>query len=255
MRVSEDGSFLGGPKLAALPPTRRDYDTALRAVGSNQYAIGFLPYNMMDGYQQLVKDFAILRMTMAAQKHAAKFSMTADQRRSFARQQKVRELLDRPRSGLVVAFCWRRQHAYACQYSRARLGQWTKPQGLQYQPQRACQVRVSVLDANIADADVAAKLKPYRACNCTLPQRTQDYLTASLALVVPAYEFDKSGALDKATPESKAFVVDRLAEAASQLRDLVTDAWEESGHATLGYLHPMTVTDLETGIADPRGLN
>jgi hypothetical protein len=49
-------------------------------------------------------------------------------------------------------------------------------------------------------------------------------------------------------------VAERLEDAAAQLRDLITDAWEESAHATLGYLHPMKVTDLEGGLADPRGL-
>ena len=65
--VSDDGTILGGPELTALPATREAYDTALRAAGSNEYKAGFLPYNLMDGWQQLVKDFALLRRDMAAQ--------------------------------------------------------------------------------------------------------------------------------------------------------------------------------------------
>src|ERR1700744_3669504 len=53
MDLSDDGTILGGPALAALPSTRQDYDTAMRAVGSNEYKAGFLPYNIMDGYEQL----------------------------------------------------------------------------------------------------------------------------------------------------------------------------------------------------------
>src|SRR5262249_47021733 len=74
--AADDGSVFGGPKLAALPATRKDFDSALRAVGADEYKAGFLPYNTMDGWQQLVKDFALLRRDMAAQKYARKFSLT-----------------------------------------------------------------------------------------------------------------------------------------------------------------------------------
>ncbi len=66
--------------------SRRDYDTALRAASTNQYTAGFLPYNIMGGWQQLVKDFALLRRDMAAQKYARSSRMTAKERDMFARQ-------------------------------------------------------------------------------------------------------------------------------------------------------------------------
>ena len=255
VKVSEDGTFPGGAKLSALPPNRRDFDTALRAGGSNQYVIGFLPYNMMDGYQQLVKDFAILRMTIAAQKHAARFSMTADERRRFALQQRVREMLTLRDLGWWSHFVG---DAAMPLHASIHVMGWvngSNPRGFNASPAIHSKFESLFVDANIVDADVAPKLRPYRACNCTLVQRTQEYLAASLALVVPVYKFDKAGALDKSTPESKTFVAERLAEGAAQLRDLVTDAWEESAHATLGYLHPMKVSDLEAGMVDPRGLD
>jgi hypothetical protein len=40
-------------------------------------------------------------------------------------------------------------------------------------------------------------------------------------------------------------------EDAAMLRDMVAMAWQESGTATLGYLHKMTVADIEAGKADP----
>ena len=38
------------------------------------------------------------------------------------------------------------------------------------------------------------------------------------------------------------------------LRDMVADAWTESGKAMLGYKTKMTVAELEAGTADPRKL-
>jgi len=35
-------------------------------------------------------------------------------------------------------------------------------------------------------------------------------------------------------------------------RDMVADAWTESGKATLGYKNPMPLADLESGKLDPR---
>src|SRR5690606_35476543 len=110
------------------------------------------------------------------------------------------------------------------------------------------------VNANIADADVAAWMKPYRPCDCIIQQQTQDYLSASLAQLIPLFEFAKAGAFDTATPESKAFTAERLAVAATMLRDMVDDAWTESGKATLGYKTKMTVAELEAGTADPRKL-
>ncbi|MGH7022481.1 MAG: S1/P1 Nuclease, partial [Caulobacteraceae bacterium] len=56
--LDDDGTILGGPSLADLPPTRAAYETALRAAGANSWRAGYLPYSIIDGWQQLSKDFA-----------------------------------------------------------------------------------------------------------------------------------------------------------------------------------------------------
>jgi hypothetical protein len=255
VNVSDDGTIRGGPKLSDLPATRRDYDTALRAAGTNQYAVGYLPYNLMGGYQQLVKDFAILRMTLAAQKHARKFAMTAAERRRFDRERDLREMLTLRDLGWWAHFVGDTANPM---HATIHLNGWrgdTNPRGFTAARDTHAKFEDIFVNANITDADVAPRLRPYRACACTIQQHTQAYLAASQALVVQTYELEKAGAIDNATPESKAFVAERLAEGASQLRDLVTDAWAESAKATLGYRNPMTVADLESGKADPRQLD
>jgi len=44
--------------------------------------------------------------------------------------------------------------------------------------------------------------------------------------------------------------LERLAGTAAILRDMAAMAWRESGLATLGYLHKMTVSDREAGKAN-----
>ena len=227
----------------------------MAATSTDQYAAGYLPYNLMGGYQQLVKDFAILRMTMAAQKHAAKFSMIPAERRNFAREQQLREMLtlrDLGWFGHFVGDAANPMHA-TIHHNGWRSGE--NPRGYTTAPNTHTRFEDLFVEANIDDADVAAKLRPYRPCACPLAQRMQDYIAESWALVVPTYELEKSGAFDTATPQSKAFVAERIAEGAGRLRDMVADAWDESAQATLGYRNKMTVADLESAKADPRLLN
>jgi hypothetical protein len=254
VNLSDDGSIRGGPTLAGLPPTRRDYDTALRAVGSNEYAAGFLPFNIMDGYQQLVKDFALWRMDVAALKYAKKFSMTDQERLYFARQKTVRELLTLRDLGVWAHYVGDASQPMHISVHFNGWGEGPNPKGFVSAPGAHAKFESTFVDANIRDEDVAARMRPYGVCGCDIRKRMQDYLSASWALVEPTYELDKAGAFDIATAESKAFTAERLAEAASQLRDMVADAWTESGKAMLGYPKPASVVDLESGKADPRQL-
>ena len=252
VNLADDGTIRGGPTLATLPPNRRDYDTALRAAGSTEYAAGFLPFNIMDGYQQLVKDFALWRMDVAALKYAKKFSMTAAERQYFARQKSVRELLTLRDLGVWAHYVGDASQPMHMSVHFNGWGEGPNPQGFVAAPGAHAKFESAFIDANIRDGDVAARMRAYSSCGCDIRKRMQDYLSASWGLVVPTYVLDKAGAFDTATPASKAFAAERLAEAASQLRDLVADAWAESGKANLGYPNQASVADLESGKADPR---
>ena len=60
--LDDSGSVMSVVSLAALPPTREEYDTLLRKSGLTQYAAGYLPYSIVDGWQQLRRDFALWRV-------------------------------------------------------------------------------------------------------------------------------------------------------------------------------------------------
>ena len=68
INLSDDFAVGGVLPLDALPGTREDYDTALRSNGTNEYRVGFLPYAIIDGWQQLQMDFAYWRADAAAER-------------------------------------------------------------------------------------------------------------------------------------------------------------------------------------------
>ena len=255
INASDDGTVLGGPRLAALPASRRDFDTALRAVNSSQYAAGFLPYNLMDGWQQLVKDFALLRRDIAAQKYAAKFKMTADERKRFARAQAVRQILTLRDLGWWAHFVGDASQPMHVSVHFNGWGAGPNPNGFVVMPGLHAKFESDFVDKNISDADVAAKLRPYRACAAPIQACIQDYLIETQKGATPVYQFEKDGAFDAVTPAAKSFTVERIAEGAAMLRDLVADAWTESGKAILGYRTKQSVSDIEAGKADPRQLD
>ena len=253
--VSDDGTILGGPKLSALPATRRDYDGALRAAGADEYKAGFLPYNIMDGWQQLVKDFALLRRDVAAQKYAGKFAMTAAQKKSYARAQAVRQLLTLRDLGVWAHYVGDASQPMHASVHYNGWGDGPNPDGFVVGPGLHAKFETDFVNANITEQEVASALRPYRDCSCTVQERTQAYLAATQAELITVYQLEKSGAFDAATPRAKAFTAARIAEGAAMLRDMVTDAWRASGEAVLGYKTKFSIADLEAGRSDPRQLD
>jgi len=252
--VSDDGTILGGPRLSALPATRRDYDSTLRAVGADEYKAGFLPYNIMGGWQQLVKDFALLRRDRAALKYAGKFAMTASQKKAYAQAQAVRQILILRDLGV-----WAHYVGDASQpmHASVHYNGWggPNPEGFVVTPGLHAKFESDFVNASITERDVVGALRPYRDCHCTVQGRTQTYLTATQAELVAVYRLEKAGAFDAATPEAKKFAAVRMAEGAAMLRDMVTDAWHASGQTVLGYKTKISVADIEAGRSDPRQLD
>jgi len=252
--ASDDGTILGGPRLSNLPATRQDYDTALRAAGTNEYKAGYLPYNLMDGWQQLVKDFALLRRDMAAQKYARKFAMTAAQKNSYARSQAVRQILALRDLGVWAHYVGDASQPMHVSVHYNGWGEGPNPEGFVTTQGLHAKFESAFVDAHVSEKDVAAALRPYRGCGCSIQERTRIYLTATQVELIPVYRLEKAGAFDAGSPEAKAFAVARIAEGAAMLRDLVTDAWQASGDAVLGYKTKLSIADLEAGRADPRQL-
>jgi hypothetical protein len=99
-------------------------------------------------------------------------------------------------------------------------------------------------------SQVEAEIEPYQDCRCSIQDRTVSYLLKTQSQVTSLYELQKRGALNGMNEEGNKFTAQRLAAGASELRDMILDAWRSSINATVGY-PPSSVRDIEAGAVLP----
>ena len=239
--LADDGSVVGVLPLAELPQTREDYDTLLRARGFTQYRAGYLPYAIVDGWQQIAKDFAYWR---AASK-GAETAATPEERAWFEADRRLREKLTLRDIGV-----WSHYAADAAQPMHVSVhfsgwGNFPNPDGYSdkdFHPY----FEGEFIKTNLVRAEVAAEVGPYRACDCSIEARTQALLLASLAEVGPLYALERDGGLKPGDRRGIAFATARLAAGATAVRDMIVDAWRQSADTPVGY--PMVnLRDIESG--------
>ena len=248
--VSDDGTILGGPALAQLPPNREEYDSALRHHDSDQYKAGWLPYSIMDGWQQLVKDFALWRADVAGEK----FARDPADREWFAFDRRLRELITLRDLGEWSHFVGDGSQPLHATVHFNGWGDFPNPQSFTLATNFHARFETDFVNANISEDNVAPLVAAPSQCHCSIQQHTADYLVRTKTYVEETYRLDQNHDFDTAAPEAKGFVAARLAEGAAMLRDMVVDAWTASGDAMLGYKPQVSMKDIEAGNADPKPL-
>lgn len=240
--LADDGAVMGIVPLSRLPATREEYDTLMRAGGQTQYKGGYLPYAIIDGWQQIVKDFAYWR----ADRVAARNARSATDRAWFGADLRLREMLTLRDIGV-----WSHYVGDASQpmHVSVHYNGWDRfPDPMSYPHGSGVHAFFEgvFVRAHVHREAVAAGMAPFQACACGIEQRTQTYLSASLAQVEPLYSLVSAGAFAQATPEGVAFATQRLAAGAAQTRDMIVEAWRASASASVGY-PAISVSDVEVG--------
>ncbi len=230
--IDDDGRLLGGPRLVDLPPTRAAYETALRAVGTDSWKAGYLPYAIVDGWQQLVKDFAHWRVLDAVIKRERNPAHLAYYRADLRR----REALILRNVGV-----WSHYVGDGSQplHDTVHYNGWDEklpnPKGFTNDRIHGPFEEDFVRDHVTIDM-VRGRLPAYRDCACAIDKRTIAYLQTGAAQVEPLYQLWKDGAfVDGDARTGVDFAVTRLAAGSAELRDMVVDAWRASATATIGY--------------------
>lgn len=228
--LDDEGRLLGGPKLTDLPPTRAAYETALRAVGQDSWKAGYLPYAIIDGYQQLVRDFATWRVLTAAVARERNPARLAWYRADLRR----RETLTLRDIGV-----WAHYVGDAAQplHDTIHYNGWDSktpnPKGFTNDRIHGPFEEAFVRDHVTIDM-VRARLPAPRRGG-PIEKRTIDYLQAGYSQVEPLYQMWKDGDFQGAAPRGADFTATRLAAGAAELRDLIANAWRDSATATIGY--------------------
>lgn len=243
--LGDDGRILGGPSLTALPPTRQDYDTALRAVGQDSWKAGYLPYSIVESYEQLAHELAYWRALKAAEANPA----WAAHRAWFTADRKRREAQVLAAIGRLSHFVGDGSQPLHVTIHFNGWGDGPNPAGYSNAKLHA-PFESDLVQASVKLSAVQRQLAPFHGCGCPIEQRMSAYLAATGKLVIPFYEMEKAGGLAPADPRGPAFATRQLAVGASEVRDLVVEAWRISGRETVGW-KPIAVADVEAGKLDP----
>jgi len=243
--LGDDGTILGGPTLASLPDTREDYETALRAAGADSWKAGYLPYSIIDGYQQLTKDFAYWRVDRAG----ARLVKDPAHRAWFTADSHQREALILRDIGMLGHYVGDGSQPLHVTVHFNGWGAYANPHGFT-QAKIHAPFEGAFVRAYLTPRDVRARMRAPFDCHCTIARRTQAYLAATNRLVVPFYELEKAGGLAAADGRGEGFAAERLAAGASELRDLIVQAWEVSAGGEIGY-PAVSVADVDAGRVDP----
>lgn len=243
--VSDDGTVLGGPRLDALPNTRAAYEAALRAAGTDSWKAGYLPYTIVDRWQQLRKDFAYWRVLSAAERNPA----WTRNRAWFAADRARREAQILEHIGELSHFVGDGAQPLHVTVHYNGWGDFPNPQDFTLQKVHG-PFEGALVRATVRPQAVAARLTPLRLCECSIERRTAAYLEATSRLLVPFYELEKAGGLTPGDPRGPAFARDQLARGASELRDQIIEAWRASATQPVGW-KPVLPADVVAGRVDP----
>jgi hypothetical protein len=240
--VSDDGTIFG-VDLSALPPTREAYDTALRAAGSDEYRAGFLPYTLIDGWQQIAKDFAIWRIDDAGATHAP---ASAD-RAWFATDRALRQILTLRDIGVWSHYVGDASQPLHVTVHFNGWGRYPNPNSYSVAHTVHADFETRFVDAHATLGAVTAHMRPPVASGAPIAAQIGAYLRATASHVVRLYELEKHGDFESGSAAAVDFTNARLADGAAELRDLITLAWVDSANVKVGYPHSVTPAEVDSG--------
>jgi len=242
--ADENLKVLGGPEVAHLPLTRAEYEKAMQAVNQDSWKGGYLPYNIIEGWQQIVKDFAYWRADAAGEKAATNPAHKAWLMQDRIRREKLL-VLD---IGYWSHFVGDASQPLHMTYHYNGWGPGPNPNGFTLERIHG-PIEGAFVNHNIKFDAVKGAMRPLADCGaCNINDMIGAYLVYQAQYVNPLYQLEKEGGFKDGDPRGIAFITARLSEGAAELRDLVTDAWNASGKMTVGY-PGMSAADVEAGKA------
>lgn len=250
--VDDDGMVAGVVSASAMPPDLEAYNAALERAGSDQFRSGYLPYSILDGWEQVRQDFAYWR----ADNYAASHASSAHLREMAARDRAVMERVVVQDVGI-----WGHFIGDGCQPLHVTVhfngwGNYPNPKGFSQSRETHSMFESTFVNRHVSEATVAALVpsaSSLPAPSAAVSQseamsRIMQYLMADAHTVPQLYEIDKAGGFANASSQAVDFTARRLAAGAAELRDLTVWAWQASLYQSVGYPE-IPVTDILNGSA------
>lgn len=236
-----------GPHITALPELRSEYERALTEAGLDVDDAGYLPYAMIDGYQQLVRDFGYWRVLNAIEARE-----TDPAHRAWYREDRERrEALLLRDIGVLSHYVGDGAQPLHLTIHYNGWGDHPNPEGFTTSRQFHGQVDSWPYGRiNLASIEAAMTAPSDCASPCAIRERVPAYILEGLAQVTPLYRLEQAGSLTAADEAAGSFMLTRLAAGASELRDLITAAWRDSAGARVGW-PAIRVSEVEDGTVDP----
>ena len=217
-------------------------------MGSDSAKAGWLPYAIVDGWEQLAKDFAEWRADVAG----LRLEKDPGRRAWLARDKTRREALTLRDLGTLAHYVGDGSQPLHVSVHFNGWGAGPNPDGFTVQRIHGPFEGPFVRD-HVTLEGVRAAMEPPADVHGSIMERTQGYLGRTAEQVIPLYRLEKRGGFAGADPEGVAFATARVAAGAVELRNLAVSAWNVSAAESVGY--PSTpLPEIEAGHVDAYGV-
>jgi hypothetical protein len=246
--LDDNGHVLNanGMSIDALPNLKSEYDAQLLAAGIKVDDAGYLPYAIMDGWQQLVRDFAYWRVLNAIEQRE-----TDPAKRAWYREDRLRrEALTRRDMGFLSHYVGDGSQPLHTSIHYNGWGDYPNPEGFTNSRQTHGTFEGGFIRRNVRLDMVEAAMPAPALDGFDMKRSVVAYLKSGVAQVVPFYTLEKAGGFAEGDARGVAFATDRVAAGAAELRDLTILAWQASESASIGW-PAVKVADVQSGAADP----
>lgn len=235
-----------GMTMDELPRLKSEYDAALTKAGLDVDDAGYLPYAIMDAWQNLERDFSYWRVLNAAEARETDLA-----KREWYRADRLR------REQLILRDIGVLSHylgdASQPHHTTIHFNGWageTNPEGFTTSRRTHGTFEGAYAARALDPARVRSSMAPVNVEGFDVRNRTAAFLNSTLGTVIPFYRMEKQGAFSDADPRGAEFLNARLTAGAEQLRDYVIAAWNVSGQASVGW-PAVKVAEVEAGTRDP----
>ena len=215
--IGDDGMIGGAIPISALPATRDDFDRKLEGAAHpvDPYDVGFLPYAILEGYEQVRTDFALWRSALPGDKGE-------------------RERIAIHDIGIFSHFVGDGSQPLHVSVHYNGWGRYPNPRGFTVSKTTHADFEGAFVDKFVSLRDVSPLVGPAQVFPAVPLADIEAYLEATDGQLVPLYELQKAGAfsLDDATSAAHqkgvAFAAQRLAAGSRMLDSLILTAWQTS---------------------------